>query len=194
MQTAVVNVWAATLFVVADMKKSIRIAFCGIISALISVVMIASLIPDVTLAVPAIAGLFIIPVFAELGVGSAIACFIASSAVSFFVSDKTSWLVFVFLFGYYPILKPFLEKIKSSPLKWLLKAFVFNLAAVTGFLLARLTVGVELKGWWLIAALVLGNITFVLYDIAVSRMAALYYIKLHKRISSILKKDGESRT
>ncbi len=192
MQTVAVNVWAATLYAVVNMKNSVKIAFCGIVSAIISVIMVASLLPDVKFAVPAIAGLFLIPVFAEAGAGYAAACFTASSTVSFFISDKTSWLLFVTLFGYYPILKPFMEKIKISAIKWILKLLVFDLAAVVCYFVQTLTVGVTLKAWWLVITFVLGNITFIVYDIAVSRTANLYYLQLHKRISSILKKtNGE---
>ena len=173
------------------MRKSIKIAFCGIVSAVISVIMIASLFPDVTFAVPAIAGLFLIPVFAEVGAGYAAVCFITSSAVSFFISNKTSWLLFTVIFGYYPILKPFIERIKIPFLKWVLKLLIFNAAAAVCYFAQKFAIGAKLTGFWLLGALILSNITFVLYDIAVSRIAALYYLKLHKRISSILNKHGE---
>ncbi|MBO4433162.1 MAG: hypothetical protein J5852_06500 [Clostridia bacterium] len=170
------------------MKKTVKIAFCGIIAALITGVMAASLIPDLTFSVPAIAGLFIIPVFAEAGYAYALLCFFASSALSFFIGDKTSFVLYIALFGYYPILKPLIEKIKVSLVKWLLKLFLFNTAAVVCYLVEILLFTVTLKGWMLAVSFLLGNIAFVLYDIAVSRIAALYYLKLHNRISSMLKR------
>ena len=170
------------------MKQSVKIAFGGIIVALVTAFMAASLIPDLTFAVPAVAGLLIIPVFAEVGTLYAVICFIASSLLSFFIGDKTSWVLFVALFGYYPILKPYMEKIRFPVLKWALKLLIFNSAAVACYAVEILLFTVTLKGWMLALVFLLGNVAFVLYDIAISRVAAFYYRKLHSRISGILKK------
>ena len=169
------------------MKKSVKIAFCGIMAAIITVLMAASLIPNATYAAPAVAGLFIIPVFIEAGTGWALACYLVSAALSFY-GDKTSWVFYIALFGYYPIVKPYIEKIKNPVLKWLLKFLVFDTAAGLCYAVEVLAFGFTVETWVLITLAVLGNAAFVLYDIAVSRMAALYCMRLHKRISSILKK------
>lgn len=170
------------------MKNSVKLAFCGIFTALASVFMAASLIPDMTFAIPAIAGLFIIPVFIEAGTPRAILCFVASAVLSFFIGDKTSWILYIALFGYYPILKPYIEKAEAKILKWVFKILLFNTAAIACYAAEVLLFGITLKGWILCALFALGNIAFVLYDIAISRIAALYYLKLHDRISSMLGK------
>lgn len=188
MPTVAVSVWAATLFVVVNMKSSVKVAFCGVIAAMVCAVMAASLIPNITFAVPAVAGLLLIPVFAEVGIGAAVSCFSVSAAVSFFVCDKTSWVLFVALFGYYPVIKPLIEKIKTPVLKWTLKFLVFDLAAVVCYVVEILFFKFTVKHWLLLAVFAVGNIVFVLYDVAVSRIAALYYSRLHDRISSMLKR------
>lgn len=170
------------------MKQSVKIAFCGIIAALISVFMIASFIPNLTFAVPALAGLLLIPVFSEAGAGYALLCFFASAVLSFFIGDKTSWVLYVAFFGYYPVLKPFAERIKAPLLKWIFKILIFNAAALACYAAEVMFFTVTLKAWLLMLVFLLGNIAFVLYDIAVSRVAAFYYFKLHDRISGILKK------
>ena len=170
------------------MKNSVKIAFCGISAALIAAVMAASLIPNITFAVPAIAGLLVIPVFAEAGALYAVFCFSVSGALSFFIGDKTSWILYLALFGYYPILKPYIERIKNPVLKWALKLLVFNAAALVCYAVEILIFTLHFKAWILAAAFAAGNIAFVLYDIAVSRVAALYYSRLHGRISSMLKR------
>ena len=169
------------------MKKSVKIAFCGVISALIVSVMAASLIPNITFAVPAIAGLLVIPVFAEAGALYAVFCFIVSAPLSFFICDKTSWVLYIALFGYYPILKPYVERIKNSVLKWILKLLLFNAAALICYAVEILIFTLHFKPWLLAVVFAAGNIAFVLYDVAVSRVAALYYSRLHDRVSSILK-------
>ena len=170
------------------MKNSIKLTFCGIIAALITVLMAASLVPNITFAVPAIAGLLIIPVFAEVGLGYSVACFFVSAALSYFISDKTSFVLYLALFGYYPIIKPYIEKIDNPVLKWALKLMLFNSSALGCYAVEVLLFALVLKGWVLAAVFALGNIAFVLYDIAVSRIALLYYLRLHDRVAAILKK------
>lgn len=169
------------------MKTSVKVAFCGIITALVCAVMAASHIPNITLTVPAVAGVFMIAAVAQLGVSAALSCFAVSSALSFFIGNKTSWFLFLVLFGYYPILKPVLEKIKNPIIKWALKVCVFNTAAVICYFTQILAIGVKFTGWWILLAFAIGNAAFVLYDIAVSRIAAFYYSRLYGRITSMLK-------
>lgn len=170
------------------MRNSVKITFAAIISALITVLMAASLIPNVTLAVPAVAGLLIIPVFAQCGALYAFFAFLVSGFTSFFISDKTSWLLFVCLFGFYPILKPIIGKIKKPIIEWALKLAVFNLSALVCYFSEVLIISLKLTPLLLTGVWTLGNIVFVLYDIAVSRVAAFYYIRLNNRISVILKR------
>ena len=70
------------------MKKSVKITFTAIIAAIVSVLMAASLIPNITFAVPAVAGLLIIPVFAELGAVWGFLVFIVSVVTLIFILDK----------------------------------------------------------------------------------------------------------
>ncbi|MBR4910036.1 MAG: hypothetical protein IKZ47_01775 [Clostridia bacterium] len=169
------------------MKNSVKVSFCGIVAALATATMAASLIPNATFAAPAIAGLFMIVAFAEAGALPALAAYIASAILSFFIADKSSWVLYLALFGYYPVLKPALEKIKNGFLKWFLKLLIFNAAALACYLTEIFVLGITVEPVLLLAAVwVTGNIAFVLYDIAVSRVAALYYVRLHKTVSSIL--------
>lgn len=170
------------------MKNISKITFAAVVSALISVLMSASLIPNITFAVPAVAGLLIIPVFVQCGAVYAFLSFAVSGFLSFFISDKTSWLLFVCFFGFYPILKPIIEKIKKPIFEWALKIVIFNISALACYLCEILLINLKL-GFWLLAGIwALGNAIFVLYDIAVSRVAAFYYIRLDSRIKKILKK------
>ena len=171
------------------MKKSLKIAFCGIVSALVCVIMTASLFPDLTFAVPAVAGLMFIPVFASAGAPAAFACFVSSSVLSFFIGDKTSWLLFLAFFGYYPVLKPLIEKVKRTAVRWAFKFLVFNAAATVLYFVELLVFNISVGKWWLALIFAAGNAVFVLYDIAVSRVAAFYYLRLHKKISAVLNKN-----
>lgn len=96
-------------------------------------------------------------------------------------------------FGYYPVLKSFLERISNKVLSWISKFAVFNVAVVACFFLAvnflqlpedSFTVfGIYLP--WVF--LILGNAVFLIYDIALSGLVATYVEKLHHRVTKTLK-------
>ena len=83
-------------------------------------------------------------------------------------ADKEAAAVFVFL-GYYPILKPKMDK---SRLKWLWKLILFNAAILLLYTLLLHVFGVaqviedfaELGTVMTVVTLVLGNITFLMLD------------------------------
>ena len=82
--------------------------------------------------------------------------------------DKEAAAVFGFL-GYYPIIRPRLEKTR---LKWLWKGLLFNIAILTMYwllihLMGMAAVGEEFREMgtiMLIALLLMGNLTFFLLD------------------------------
>ena len=110
-----------------------------------------------------------------------------------FAADKEAALLFVLFFGYYPVLKSFLERISNKVLSWISKFAVFNVAVVACFFLAvnflqlpedSFTVfGIYLP--WVF--LILGNAVFLIYDIALSGLVATYVEKLHHRVTKTLK-------
>ena len=83
-------------------------------------------------------------------------------------ADKEAAAVFVFL-GYYPILKPKLDKL---PLKWLWKLILFNVAILLLYTLLLHVFGVaqviedfeELGTVMTIVTLIMGNATFFMLD------------------------------
>ena len=89
--------------------------------------------------------------------------------------DKEAAAVFVFL-GYYPILKPRMDKMK---LPWLWKGLLFNasILAMYGLLIHLLGVGQivsefeELGKWMTALLLILGNVTFFLLDKVLDKYA-----------------------
>ena len=107
------------------------------------------------------------------------------------------WFYLLF-FGYYPILKDRLERLKR-PLAWILKLVIFNLTLfvgtmVTFYLFAAETsgktildafafvFGVEELGTLIAAGVfVLANVTFVIYDIALTRLIIFYFVKIRNK-------------
>ena len=177
------------------MSKSGKIALGGLLTALGVVLMfLTGLIPIGTYALPAIAGVLLIVAVIEIGAKWAWMIYAAVAVLSLlFAADKEAALLVVLFFGYYPVLKSFLERISNKVLSWISKFAVFNVAVVACFFLAvnflqlpedSFTVfGIYLP--WVF--LILGNAVFLIYDIALSGLVATYVEKLHHRVTKTLK-------
>ena len=177
------------------MSKSGKIALGGLLTALGVVLMfLTGLIPIGTYALPAIAGVLLIVAVIEIGAKWAWMIYAEVALLSLlFAADKEAALLFVLFFGYYPVLKSFLERISNKVLSWISKFAVFNVAVVACFFLAvnflqlpedSFTVfGIYLP--WVF--LILGNAVFLIYDIALSGLVATYVEKLHHRVTKTLK-------
>ena len=177
------------------MSQSGKIALGGLLTARGVVLMfLTGLIPIGTYALPAIAGVLLIVAVIEIGAKWAWMIYAAVAVLSLlFAADKEAALLFVLFFGYYPVLKSFLERISNKVLSWISKFAVFNVAVVACFFLAvnflqlpedSFTVfGIYLP--WVF--LILGNAVFLIYDIALSGLVATYVEKLHHRVTKTLK-------
>jgi hypothetical protein len=99
-------------------------------------------------------------------------------------SSKDAAIYYIFFFGHYPIIKSFLEKIKNKPLKWAAKLVIFNACVWAALFVSIKLMGIPddmLKYGYIVTAVLL-NVTFVVYDIAVSRLIMLYNYRLRKII------------
>ena len=155
------------------MNHTIRVAFCGVLAGLgLALMFLTALLPMATFALPALAGLLMIMIVIEMSV--------------FFVPDKQAALLYVIFFGYYPILKALIERLKNKIVQWVLKYAVFNAAIVSAYFIAIYLLsipadslslfGVSLPWVFWIA----GNVIFFIYDIAITGVVAFYIKQLHK--------------
>lgn len=150
-------------------------ALGGVLAALAVVTMcLGGLIPVATYVIPMLCGLLCAVVCRIGGSRTAWAWYGAVSLLGLLLGpDKEAAAVFVAL-GYYPIIKPKLDKL---PLKWIWKLLLFNLAtaAVYGIMLfvfgmAELAAEFrELGAVMFGAVLILGNVTFFLFDLVLTR-------------------------
>lgn len=177
------------------MKQTKKIVVSGIITALATLLMIiAGLIPVGTYSVPVIASLLYIILINEIGYGWAIMSYIATSLLSLILCfDKEAAINFILFFGYYPILKAFLKKIKPKILNLILKLIIFNAAMIGIFYIATYLLMIPDDSYvifglyipWLILAF--GNIVFVFYDYALTGLITQYNERWSKIISKIIK-------
>ncbi len=170
------------------MKETRKLAFCSMIVAVSVVLLLFGAILDLGMyAAPLFAGLTLPPVGRELGRKHHLMMWIAISVLGFIlVPNIEENLMYAVLFGPYPILRPLFQKLKKLP-RILLKFTYFNIVVVAVEALVMLVLVPESLGTALsIALLLLGNITFIVYDFLIPR-AEIILCHYLKRITSSFK-------
>lgn len=175
------------------MKQTSKITLCAICSALSATVMVLGYFPYFTYAVPALAGLFTIIPLVEIGISYAFATYIVSSVLVLLIAEPETKVLFVVFLGFYPILKSLIEKIGNSVLEWIIKMLSFNIAVTAVYFILKLLTDIDvddfglLGKWGAIVFVILCNIAFVLYDIAIKRVCMLYIYKVKPKLEFFLK-------
>ena len=151
-------------------NQSKVIALGGVFAALAVAIMgMGTLIPVATFVCPMFCMLILQTVLKLCGSRVAWAWYGAVAILSMLLApDKEAAAVFGFL-GYYPILKPRLDRLKLS---WLWKLLLFNTAVLTMYLLLIALLGMgeiaaeyaELGFAMTALLLAMGNVTFILLD------------------------------
>ena len=164
-----------------DVKK---IALCGVFGALALLVMLTGNIFSLAVYVsPALAGMLILPVADEAGPRAGLLFYVGLALLSLFVlPDKEPAILFIAFLGYYPLLRSAPEKIRFRPLRLLCKLALFNVTVLSAYWLMLHLFGfealaqdmAELTGPLLWGTLALANVTFLLYDLAIARLHAVY--------------------
>ncbi len=172
-------------------RKSTQVAIGGMASALCLLLMfMTGMIPFATFALPAVAGIVLIAVVVEMGRSTAMLVYTAVSLLSLFMCpDKEAAMMFIGFFGYYPVVKGLLDRIRPKLLRMICKFATFN-----GAILATYWIIINLFGLTdiLEETGVLGELTlfvtwlmgcgvFVMFDIALSRITWAYVHVLRYR-------------
>lgn len=172
-------------------SASRRLAFAGIFTAVSVILMVlGGVIPIATFTAPAFAGLCLVPVLVEFGGKTALLCYLAVSLLSFlFVPDREMLLLFVLLLGYYPIAQPYINRIKIKPLQLLAKILLCTVSVIIAYSLLLLLFASpalrqefgEYSRWFQATLLIVGNITFLLYDILIQKIKLIYQYRFRGR-------------
>lgn len=178
-------------------RLSYKTALCGIISAVSLVMMFfTGVIPVLSYALPAIAGAMLIVIVIEINKKWALLCYVAVSLLALFLTpDKEAAFLFIFLLGYYPIVKSFLEKIKLHIAEWAAKLLLFNSAVLIAYKLLINVLGMnylldefkEFGKYSIPIFIVAANVAFVLYDFALTGLITTYINVIRPRIQKRIK-------
>lgn len=166
---------------------SYRVALGGIVSALCLVTMfLAGILPALYLVLPMIAGVLMMIIAVEVSKGWALLTYISVSILSLFITfDKEAALVFIILFGHYPILRLYTNKLPKL-LRTVSRFVIFNVCAILFFIVTVYLFGFEqmleefddFGKYGGLIMLGICNIIFILYDINLDNFYRIYRLKM----------------
>ena len=162
------------------------IALAGGLAAVALVIqLLASLIPSGWTAMAAVAGLAVAVAVSAAGYMAGILCYVVSGVLSLLLLPaKHVVILFVCLFGIYPLVKSLLERLKVRAAEYLLKLVFFNLVFSLLYLLAyQIFFQSAAEAWsypvpFLPILFVAGNVIFLIYDYAFSKVMSLIQARL----------------
>ena len=171
-------------------QKTHELALASMLGATaVVLLMLGGIIPLSTFACPVLSSFAILIAGEECRKSYAWTCYAASAILGLLLGpDKESALLFVFL-GYYPLLQPKLDTLRPAPVRMAVKLalaitavgamyalilFVFRLEAVVQEFYAASPAVL----WTTVA---LGVLLFLMYDLALHRLGALYRYRRRKQ-------------
>ena len=178
---------------VNDMKKSSKITLCAICSALSFVIAMLGHIPVLNYSAAAIAGLFVMIPLVEISIPYAFATYITSAVLIGLFGEIETKILFILLFGFYPVIKAIVEKISNHIIEWILKLAIFTGSITLAYFLMKYLLNIDVDNfgplgkYGVVIFLVLSYVAFVLYDVAISRISMFYFIRIRPHLSGIKK-------
>ncbi|WP_202707286.1 hypothetical protein [Sporosalibacterium faouarense] len=162
-----------------------RVAYGGIVNLLILVsVYFASILPTNKLFFFGLSSIFLAFIVIEFGVKFAILNYLSSVfLLLIMIHNKLTLIPYILFFGYYAIVKYYVERINNLVLEWFIKLSIFNIVMYLIYFIADKLLLSELKikiPIWIIILIAEG--IFIIYDYAFSIGIAYYNNKIRNRI------------
>lgn len=179
----------------SGIRNSSKTALGGIIAALsVTTMFLTAVFTTLSYALPAAAGILLVVVVIDVDKKWAFGVYAATALLALLVlPNKEAAVMYVFFFGHYPIVKAILEKRLKGALLWVLKFVIFNVSVVLAYVIILYVFqlpfeDMEKYGKWAVwILLAMGNVVFVIYDIALSRLVTLYMLKWRKSFRKLFK-------
>ena len=160
-----------------------RMASCAVMAALCVVLLLLGAVLELGIyAAPMFAGLCLIPIGLRYGRKYQITTCVAVGVLSFLlVPNMEENLLFAGLLGWYPALRPSLQKLPVW-FRFTIKLAVFNVTVIAvEWLVLTLIAPEAVEGFLLAVLLALGNVTFLAYDFLLSKLS-----RLTERVAKLL--------
>lgn len=171
-------------------NSGFRMALGGVMAALSLVLMLLSaVIPTMSYGLPALCGILTTLVVIECGDRTALLMYGAVSILSLLLlPSKESALIYLIVFGWYPIAKRRIESLNRQVLEWIIKLVVVAIPVTVGSIGAVALVGMEgffgsdIAGWMIPLVYLAAAAVFVLYDIALTRLISAYLSTIRPKV------------
>lgn len=180
------------------MKQTKKITLSAMMTALgVSLMALGVLVQVLDLTVAALTSLLVAFVYIEVGAPYVHLVWITTSLITFlFFPAQPIWLEYFLVFGIYPILKGYIER---APRKFwfILKFALANAMIALVLLLSSFIFGVSvtettlfgfINGAWAVAIMwVIMLIAGIAYDMFITVMVRIYFMKFRERFKKFLK-------
>lgn len=167
--------------------KSRQMALCGLLTALAVVLMVlAGAIGIGTFLGPMLAMAALLPLLEEYGAKTAVIAYVATAILGFLIVPELELAMVYASFGWYPILRPRLNRIAVRPVRLTVKvllcaAVILLLYGVLLRLLGMTADLIDAAPLFKLVLLVLGIFTFLMMDLALGRLTFLWRKTFRKR-------------
>lgn len=149
---------------------------------------IGALIEVLDISMAVIASICVIIAVIEYSKGASWMVFGVTSLIAFIiVPSKLPVIFYALFFGFYPILKEFLER-RNKIICWILKELIFNVClaiilVIYFMLFFQNNLKIQIDFHWLVVSVIaLCEIVFIIYDIALSKMISFYIFNIRRRL------------
>lgn len=163
-----------------------KVATCAMLTAIgVVVLYLGSLIEVLDISMAVIASLFAVVAVIEYGGGAPWGVYAATAVLSaVLLPSKLPAAMYIAFFGFYPIVKEKLEKLRSKTLSWVIKVVLMNVC-LAALLLAVKWLMLDPEGTFVFEVIFIGlaNVTFVVYDIALTRLITFYLVRLRPKLN-----------
>ena len=177
-------------------RQSVILAVCSMTVALSAVVMLtSSLLTIMTYAAPLMAGILLIPVMLEFGQQYAWLTWFAAALLTLILGFDKELALFYLCFGFYPVLKPRLDRIPTKPMRLTVKLLLFTvlLSALYAFLILVLHLDsvvqdfAEMGQVFSILFLIALDCCLLLYDHLLGSMMFIYIRRFREKFRHTLR-------
>ena len=157
-----------------------KIAYGGILLALNCIILLlVNIIPINTLFLLGLASLPIAVVIMEYGPKAGVIFYIGSVLLSFMLmANKSQWILYIFTFGIYGLVKYIIEKDRSFIQEYTMKLVAANILIIITYFILKFFVYIPVN----LITIIVFEITFIVYDFVYSKFIDYYNEKLRKLV------------
>ena len=179
------------------MRSTKKLTLSAVTVALgVAFMVIGALFEPLDLAVACMSSILVVFVYIEIGSPYTWLVWICTALISALCYPASGmWVMYLFLFGLYPMIKGYIEK-SPCVFWWPMKLAFYAVAAVALGLVLSFILGIPLVDGdffglpteaVLAVLMLIGALAFVMYDIFITAGVRMYYKKLRPKIKNILK-------